>query len=230
MIVVNARAHAKCLNFPNACTLLLPEIKEEGERFPFIFCLHDLGEDRWQCIRKARLEKLAEKYGVALVIPDGRRSCFLNMAHGPRWNDYLMQDLSEQLRSTFPLKDSMGVAGAGTGALGALALARRGVPCTLVEPKLRDAVTCDSSRWPREAEWRGVFDGLGRQLQQSCWQGIKGVIVGSSASLDCAEELMGLSHWKKICCEEKIERKWEAALVELTEQMGAKRRTPLERT
>ncbi len=103
MIVVDGRARTNYLKFPNAYTLLLPERAGKGERMPFVLCLHDLGQDRWQCLREMDAQELVERLGIALVLPDGRYSCFLNMAHGPRWNDYLGQELPAQLCHTFAL-------------------------------------------------------------------------------------------------------------------------------
>lgn len=224
MIVLDARSHAKYLNFPNAYTVLLPEKAAGERRFPLILCLHDLGKDRWQCMRELCLEEIVEKSGVALVLPDGRRSCFLNMAHGPRWSDYLIRELAVQLCHTFPLKsESVGVLGVGAGALGALALARQGIPCALVEPELRDVVAFDSLRWPREMEWRSVMEGQEAKWQPPYWQQTEGTMVGSSAALNRAEELLGLSHWKKFCCEDDSKERWETALAELACYMRTER-------
>lgn len=216
MIVLDARARTECLGFPNAYTLLLPERAVKGKRFPLILCLHDLGQDRWQCMRKANPEEFVEKSGVAVILPDGRRSCFLNMAHGPRWNDYLLQGLIGQACDTFPLeKGRVGVIGTGTGALGALMLARRGVSCALVEPEIRDVTDRDEMRWPREEEWRGVLEERREDWQASHWKKIQGTMTGNKIALDRTETILELFHWKKICCENDSGKAWESALTDL---------------
>lgn len=225
MIVVDARVHAKYLNFPNAYTLLLPGGMADRKRFPLVLCLHDLGMDRWQCMRQGNLEELAEKLEVALVFPDGRRSCFLNMAHGPRWNDYLLRELFVQLSHTFPIESgSAGVIGAGTGALGALALARQRIPCVLVEPEIRDIECRDCLRWPQESEWKGVFEGREGDWKPSYWQDIYGVAVGSGAAVNRTEKLLELFHWEKIYCNNGSGERWTVALKELAECMRKERK------
>ncbi len=225
MIVVDARVHAKYLNFTNAYTLFIPEAMADGKRFPLVLCLHDLEKDRWRCMQKGNLEELAERLEVALVMPDGRRSCFLNMAHGPRWNDYLLQELAVQLCNTFPIESgNVGVIGAGTGALGALALAGQGIPCVLVEPEIRDIEGRDSRRWPREAEWRGVFEGRREYWKPSYWQDVYGVIAGGEVAVNRTEELLELFHWKKLYYEDSSGEQWAAGLTELAGRMGKERK------
>jgi len=230
MIVVDGRSGTKYLKFPNAYTLLLPESMGKGERLPLILCLHDLGWDRWRCMREMCAESLVESLGIALVLPDGRRSCFLNMAHGPRWNDYLAQELFVRLCRTFPLESKRtGVLGVGAGALGALELAKRGIPCALAEPGISDALTCGSRYWPNKAQWCGALKGREADWQPSRWQAVQGVMAGSKKALDDAERTLGLSHWKKLYCEADAGKSWEAALTQLAACMETQGRTPAER-
>lgn len=230
MIVVDARARTNYLKFPNAYTLLLPERAGKGERLPFVLCLHDLGQDRWQCMREMDAQELVERLGIALVLPEGRYSCFLNMAHGPCWNDYLGQELPAQLCHTFALdREKTGVLGAGAGALGALELAKKGIPCALAEPGISDALTCGSRYWPNKAQWCGALKGREADWQPSRWQAVQGVMAGSKKALDDAERTLGLSHWKKLYCEADAGKSWEAALTQLAARMETQGRTPAER-
>lgn len=220
MIVVDSRMQTKYLNFTNAYTLLLPERAVKGERFPLILCLHDLGGDRWQCMREMDTEDLVERLGIALVLPDGRRSCFLNMAHGPRWSDYLAQELLVRLCHTFPLeRQKTGVVGVGAGALGALALARQGIPCALTEPRLGEALSCDGSCWLRAAEWSSVLEGCEAQWNPTHWEAVQGTLAGSKEALDDADRALGLSHWKKLYCKGDAGERWAVTLTELAGRM-----------
>ncbi len=230
MIVVDGRSGTKYLKFPNAYTLLLPESMGKGERLPLILCLHDLGWDRWRCMREMCAESLVESLGIALVLPDGRRSCFLNMAHGPRWNDYLAQELFVRLCRTFPLESKRtGVLGVGAGALGALELAKRGIPCALAEPRIEEALTCGSQCWQRQEEWRGVLEGREADWNPSCWRTVQGVMTGSKKALDDAHRALGLSHWRKLYCEESTGERCALALTELAGRMETEGQMPVER-
>lgn len=78
-------------------------------------------------MRQARLERYAEKAGVALALIDGNQSCFVNSVTGYAWGDYLVQELPEKLSGWFPIsregKDRW-VIGVGTGGYGALMAAQ----------------------------------------------------------------------------------------------------------
>ena len=78
-------------------------------------------------MRQARLERYAEKAGVALALIDGNQSCFVNSVTGYAWGDYLVQELPEKLSGWFPIsheaKDRW-VMGVGTGGYGALMAAQ----------------------------------------------------------------------------------------------------------
>lgn len=107
--------------------VFLPQTVEAGKRYPLLMLLHDHGEDRTQWMRQARLERYAEKAGVALALIDGNQSCFVNSVTGYAWGDYLVQELPEKLSGWFPIsreaKDRW-VIGVGTGGYGALMAAQ----------------------------------------------------------------------------------------------------------
>lgn len=107
--------------------VFLPQTVEAGKRYPLLMLLHDHGEDRTQWMRQARLERYAEKAGVALALIDGNQSCFVNSVTGYAWGDYLVQELPEKLSGWFPIsheaKDRW-VMGVGTGGYGALMAAQ----------------------------------------------------------------------------------------------------------
>ena len=107
--------------------VFLPKTVEAGKRYPLLMLLHDHGEDRTQWMRQARLERYAEKAGVALALIDGNQSCFVNSVTGYAWGDYLVQELPEKLSGWFPIsreaKDRW-VMGVGTGGYGALMAAQ----------------------------------------------------------------------------------------------------------
>lgn len=107
--------------------VFLPQVAESGKRYPLLMLLHDHGEDRTQWMRQARLERYAEKAGVAIALIDGNQSCFVNSVTGYAWGDYLVQELPEKLAGWFPIscegKDRW-VMGVGTGGYGALMAAQ----------------------------------------------------------------------------------------------------------
>lgn len=193
MIFLDGGGRTRTMRFPTSYTLLLPQHMPAGEKIPLVLCLHALGEDRMPLVHAACAENLPDRLGMALVIPDGRRSCFLNMSHGPAWNTWLKDELLPNLRTTFHCR-AAGVVGVDAGALGALALAREGLPCALISPCTSDAAAWHADRWPRHAEWLGVFEGQENAWQPGAWEHVPGLLLG-----DCAQTSaqLGLEHWQR---------------------------------
>lgn len=197
MILLEGTRRSQTLNFPNAYTVLLPDAPRAGERFPLVLCLHDLGEDRQSMAYAIHSATLPGQMRTALVIPDGRRSCFLDMAHGPRWNAYLERELLPALCASMPCDSSrLSVLGLGAGALGALALARRGLPCVLIDPCTQDPLARNAMRWPCEAEWLSLFEGREAQWQPGPWDEGDGLLLGNPQALTAAAAQLGLRRWR----------------------------------
>lgn len=150
---------------------------------------------------------------MALVIPDGRRTCFLDLAHGPCWNTFLHQELLPQLCSSLPCDASnLSVLGVGTGALGALMLARAGLSCALIDPCTTDVLSRDSMRWPREEEWLSLFDGQTPVWRPGQWRTMKGLVLGNAQSLASTTAQLTLAHWDTEPCVGSFSNKLARAL------------------
>ena len=194
MLLIEGRCDSRILRFPCNYDVLLPNAALTGARCPSALWLHDLGEDRHALFHEAAPGRLVDELSLALILPEGRRSCFLNMAHGPRWHDFLALELIPLIGETLTVDGGKtGVIGKRAGALGALALAKRGLPCALIRPETYDVDGWDCRRWPIEGEWKGVFEGQADQWRSGQWQGAKGLLLDG----DAAEERFGLSHWQR---------------------------------
>ncbi|MCA1343725.1 alpha/beta hydrolase [Lactiplantibacillus pentosus] len=73
------------------------------QSLPTIWLLHGLGGDATSWIRRTAIELLATQYRVAVVMPETGRGFYTNMAHGPRYWDYLTRELPTRMRYIFPL-------------------------------------------------------------------------------------------------------------------------------
>lgn len=181
MLILRGRQSGTRLGIPLHYALVLPEEALSGERYPLILCLHDLGQSGETLL--PRLSGLADELHVGILLPDGRRSCFADMAHGPCWATALATDVLGRLQVSLRiLLDRAGVIGIGTGALGAMQLAKRAraarFVCATVNPALDTPFAWDEKRWPSQGEWLGVFDGqqaefryLIREAENALFQG-----------------------------------------------------------
>ena len=92
-------------------------------RIPYVLCLHDDGQNGEKLLQSLHCASAVDAANVALLLPDGQNSCFLNMAHGPKWETYLLRGLLPFAERTFPLRAKPGLLGVGTGGWAAARLA-----------------------------------------------------------------------------------------------------------
>lgn len=166
MIWIQAHTRPRYLGFPMQYRLALPDAASGGEAFPAVLCLHDAGKDGGQFLKEARLEALVEKHRLALILPDGRLSCFVDMAHGPSWGRALAEGLLPDIWMALSVQPARcGVLGVGTGAFGAACLAAGyqqaiaacaavDLPVGIVEQYARGELTLPG-------EWQAVFGAPG---------------------------------------------------------------------
>ena len=126
MIAVHVRTHLPPLGIASGFHLALPDIAcEHTERIPFALCLHDYGQNGEQLLRLLCCADLVDQTRTALLLPNGQNSCFMNMAHGPAWETYLLQGLLPLAKRSFPLGGAPKLFGLGTGGWAAARLAKQ---------------------------------------------------------------------------------------------------------
>lgn len=199
MIFLQGWAHSPSLHFPAEYDLALPRRALTGGRPQMVLLLHGLGSGREEWIHSVRLETLTEEYGLALVLPEGRRSCFLDMREGPCWNAYLREDLIPALRRQLCLSDAPpAVIGLDSGALGALQLASNaGLFCAAIDPDSKSPFVRQPSRWPLETEWAGVFEGGEADWRKENFADVRGVVVGEPQLAKDFRNAFGLESWEE---------------------------------
>lgn len=113
-------------------TVILPEAKNEQKelpkyepntKFPVIWMLHGLGDDDSVWLRRAGAERLANDYGVAMVMPNADRSFYTDTAYGDPFWSFITKELPERLQFIFPLsakREDNFVLGYSMGGYGAL--------------------------------------------------------------------------------------------------------------
>ena len=108
--------------------IILPDVewdkvKDGKAKCQTLYLLHGGGEDYTAYIRYTNIEVWAQKYQLAVVMPDGANSSYMNMVHGSRYYAYISDELPNMLQNIFPLsrkKKNHFIAGFSMGALGTL--------------------------------------------------------------------------------------------------------------
>ena len=95
--------------------LLTPEKQMAGVRpedyyssdnkLPVMFLYHGGSGDKSDWFRFTRVEQLADQYGFVIVCPSAQNSCYMNMAYGPKWSDFVNEELYDRVHAMFPVSD-----------------------------------------------------------------------------------------------------------------------------
>ena len=99
-----------------------------SQRYRVIFLLHGLSDDYSAWMRYTSIERYANEYNVAVIMPDGGRSFYTDAANGfPYWS-FISEELPAIAAEMFPIslkRDDCFAAGLSMGGYGALKLALR---------------------------------------------------------------------------------------------------------
>ena len=189
MIMLEGMMNSSVLHFPAEYSVALPDSILDGKNPPVILLLHGLGcsDEQWKY--GVRLERLAERFGAAFVMPSSRRSCFQDMAHGPAWNTWLKSELLPAIKTqTGAGGGKTATIGVGTGALGvyALAMTDPSVIGAAIDPVEGTPFERDEKVWPSAGEWDGVFDGAGSVWEKGLPDDSRGLVL---AAPDCPRRI-----------------------------------------
>ena len=127
MALLSWNFHSDTLGISASANVILPQAAvEKGEKLPVLYLLHGLSDDHTNWQRRTSIERYADPLGLAVVMPAVNRSFYANMAHGPRYWDFISEELPQLAQSFFPLSDKRAdtfVAGLSMGGYGAFKVA-----------------------------------------------------------------------------------------------------------
>lgn len=121
MILTELRFPSRVLGMRVSMNVLLPE-NVDGP-FATFYLLHGLSDDHTGWQRWTRIENYAGNLPLAIVMPQGFRGFYTNNAAGPRYADYIVQDVIGTAERYLPLKRermSRCIGGLSMGGYGAL--------------------------------------------------------------------------------------------------------------
>ncbi len=140
-------------------------LKENGpeHRSPVLYLLHGLSDNHTAWTRKTSIERYAEEYDVAIVMPAINRSFYTNMHAGYKYFDFIAQEVPQVARSLFPIasgRSNTFVAGLSMGGYGAFKLAMSKPNEYAAAVSLSGALDLGSMEYEqgeRLPEWENVF-------------------------------------------------------------------------
>lgn len=98
--------HIKTAGMPVSVDVLFPEHRKNNcEKVKTLYLLHGYHGDRTDWLLKTNLLRKVEEYPIAVVLPDGLNSFYVNLPSTHYFSDYLCQELPQYLESILPLSD-----------------------------------------------------------------------------------------------------------------------------
>lgn len=123
---------SKYVDSPSKATVIIPDDATEGHRFPTVYVLHGYDGDyrSWTTLTDPQLGRLADQYGMILVMPDGRDSWYWDSPADPslQMESFITKELVPYVDAnlpTIPLPEQRAITGLSMGGHGALYLATR---------------------------------------------------------------------------------------------------------
>ena len=108
MIFLETNCYSHSLMRRVEFNVLLPERKKSGNavgisdgKYKTIWLLHGLSGDQNSWIRRTSIERYAEKYGFAVVMPNVDRSWYTDTAYGAKYFTFITKELPEICRGCF---------------------------------------------------------------------------------------------------------------------------------
>ena len=117
---------------PAKATVLIPDSKTPGAKFPTVYVLHGYGGDykSWSQITVPNMGELADQYGMIFVMPDGRDSWYWDSPVDPgmQMESFFVKELVPTVDATYPTiadRSQRAITGLSMGGQGSLYLATR---------------------------------------------------------------------------------------------------------
>ena len=127
MALFHAHFGSQVLGLTCSADVILPDRRVAPTRpLATLWLLHGLSDDHTSWQRRTSIERYAEAYRLAVVMPAVDRSFYADMVHGLKYWTYLTEELPAQMRQYFPLsmrRQDNFVAGLSMGGYGAFKLA-----------------------------------------------------------------------------------------------------------
>lgn len=123
MTTIDATFFSDKLSRKVSYSAIIPEKSRKEKSLRTLYLLHGYSGDRKDWFYAGNIEQLAEEYIIAVIIPSGENSYYVDHPSGAEYGKFIGEELVEETRSLFPLstdqKDTW-IAGLSMGGYGAL--------------------------------------------------------------------------------------------------------------
>ncbi len=126
MAFIRCSFFAQTLGIQTELYAVIPEAVTHSGPFPVIWLYHGMSGNHSSWVRSSAVERYAEQYGTAVVMPDAQRSYFTDIHAGGAYWRFISEEVIEKARIFLPLshkREHNAAAGLSMGGFGAFKLA-----------------------------------------------------------------------------------------------------------
>lgn len=139
MAFITLKFFSETLKIQSEVSVIIPQKSAAGEigvssgvggdgKYKCLYLLHGLSDDHTIWARRTSIERYAQEYGIAVVMPCGGRSFYTNMKYGGAYYDYIAKEVPRIVREFLNVSDKRednAIAGLSMGGYGALKIGMR---------------------------------------------------------------------------------------------------------
>lgn len=126
MALINCNVFSTVLDRDVGMFVALPQNIKKNEKLKVCYLLHGYKGNFTFWVKQLPMEELANKYHIAIIMPDGNKSFYLNAEVGEKYYTHTNEHVPEMVQDYFPVsvkKEDRAIAGIGMGGYGALRIA-----------------------------------------------------------------------------------------------------------
>ncbi len=169
MAFCELRFHSDALGRAVSVNVILPESAktligmntDADDNYKTLYLLHGLSDDHTIWERRTSIERYAAERGIAVVMPNGGRSWYTDMANGAGYFTFITKELPEACRAFFrgmsDKREDNFIGGLSMGGYGAVKAALTYPECYSGCICLSGALDIASFKHHSIEEWRGIF-------------------------------------------------------------------------
>lgn len=130
MALIHCNFYSQYLAYDTQVNVILPENRaphgfddSKSYCFQVLYLLHGRGDDCNGWIRGTSIERYAQEHRIAVIMPSGEDSFYVNSVHGKRYFSYMTEELPNKMKQWFPISnepEDTFIAGLSMGGYGAL--------------------------------------------------------------------------------------------------------------
>jgi S-formylglutathione hydrolase FrmB len=123
MAFLHCEIHSDSIRMNTSLCVILPQDRAGARCEMALYLLHGRGQSAQAWSRYSRIESYAEKYGIAVIMPEAGRSFYTDMRNGGSYFTYVTRELPEICGRLFHIPsgpDKTYIAGLSMGGYGAL--------------------------------------------------------------------------------------------------------------